>query len=679
MIRGIQSMAALATMLWAAVALAAEPFVLVVMDPLSKPLSCDCVRGYAQRDYNLLATHLETTLQRPVKVVWFESLEKALQETAGRADLVIGKHSVVLADAKVTGKKLQPLMQLTGKQGTVTQRGLIVVRRDDPATELKDLQGYRLLLGPAEAEEKSSAAIQSLAAAGVENSAPRETFGACSEAAAALLKLPPDVKAAAVISSYAQPLLEGCGSIKKDDLRVVGETAEVPFVTAFVSQELSEQRVAELREALLLVSTKVELLNGLETLLGFLPWEEASATNAGEKKKDEHQLRSLTELAASNRWPQFRGAARDGRVAWLPDRLPDADHDLLWSVTLPSDGVGGVMVAESIVVVSGRDALDQRDLFLGLDLASGESKWEYQYPADAKLDYGNSPRATPTFAHGVLVTLGATGIVSGLDLASGVPLWTVDLTTRFNVPLPTWGFSGSPLVVGELVIIQVAEDPSLVALDLYSGAVKWQVSEKLEAATYASLMLLPDGEQLTGVGKQRYFIRRIHDGALVCSAMPAYGGDFGVPSPVIVPGGIVFSSENNGIQLFSWHPPPAAPQSIVHDLLLPDTHTPVAVGNRLLVAHQGVHCLDIDGGLQELWRVEGAAPHGYASIIATDSRAVIVSESGQLTLLGIDGAAPQVLDQRQLSDKKIKLLAHPAIDRDKWIIRVGYEVRCYRL
>ncbi len=87
-----------ATTLWAA-----EPFVLVVMDPLSKPLSCDCVRGYAQREYKLLADHLESSLGKEVKVVWYESLAEALDETAGRADLVIGKHSVVLADEKATG------------------------------------------------------------------------------------------------------------------------------------------------------------------------------------------------------------------------------------------------------------------------------------------------------------------------------------------------------------------------------------------------------------------------------------------------------------------------------------------------------------------------------------------------------------------------------------------------
>lgn len=251
-----------------------EPLVLVVMDPLSKPLSCDCVQGYAQREYKLLAAHLESELGRKVKVVWFESLAEALKETGGKADLVIGKHSVVLADEQATSHGLRPLARLTDKNGEVTQKGLIVVRGDDPAQMLAELAGYRVLLGPTDAEEKSSAAEAALKKAGVTLAGKRERFGACSEAAAALLELPQDVQAAAVISSYAEPLLEGCGSINKGDLRVVGETAPVSFITAFADDQMTGQERQRLLAALVVAGTKPEVLIGMETLAGFIPWED---------------------------------------------------------------------------------------------------------------------------------------------------------------------------------------------------------------------------------------------------------------------------------------------------------------------------------------------------------------------------------------------------------------------
>jgi len=281
----IRSLVAVVGLLVCCVAVGADPFVLVVMDPLSKPLACDCVRGYAQRDYDLLAAHLEQNLDRPVKVVWFESLAKALEETDGQADLVVGKHSVVLADAKSTGQALKPIMRLTDKKGSVTQTGLIVVRKADQAKQLSDLTGYRILFGPEEAEEKSSAAEAVLRADGVDLPEKRECHGACSEATTALMELPSDVNAAAVISSYAQPLLEGCGSIKKGDLRVVGETRPVPFVTAFVNKGLDSKTEQQVTLALVMVTTKAELLIGLETLVGFVPWKQADADAQVAKKK----------------------------------------------------------------------------------------------------------------------------------------------------------------------------------------------------------------------------------------------------------------------------------------------------------------------------------------------------------------------------------------------------------
>ena len=55
---------------------------LVVMDPLAAPLSCPCVEGYAQRQYDKLADYLAERLGRPVHVTFAESFEKALEKEA---------------------------------------------------------------------------------------------------------------------------------------------------------------------------------------------------------------------------------------------------------------------------------------------------------------------------------------------------------------------------------------------------------------------------------------------------------------------------------------------------------------------------------------------------------------------------------------------------------------------
>jgi ABC-type phosphate/phosphonate transport system substrate-binding protein len=245
----------------------------VVMDPLSAPLSCDCVKGYAQRKYEKLGDHLAKTLARPVKVTWAESLVKAVKETGGLAQLVIGKHSVVLHDAAKLQRKMEPIAALSGAEGETTQTGLLVVRTSDPAKGAGDLAGYRIFFGPEDCDEKSAVIVDLLKAHNLPVPTEKETCPACSNAAAKLMELKADDKAVAVISSYAERLLEGCGTVKKGDLRVIARSKPVPFITAFADASLSTAEQETIKTALLAVAEQVELLEALETEAGFVPYE----------------------------------------------------------------------------------------------------------------------------------------------------------------------------------------------------------------------------------------------------------------------------------------------------------------------------------------------------------------------------------------------------------------------
>lgn len=244
---------------------------LVVMDPLAKELSCPCVQGYAQRDYTKLAQYLESKLGLPVRVSFSESLLKAMKGDAeGRVDVVIGKRSVVEYDAKRAKLDVSYVGSLTGKDGATTQYGMIVVRTADRATTVADLAGYKIYFGPEESSEKHAAAIALLKANGVELPAQLETVAGCEEGAAAILEMSSDEKGAAVISSYARPLLEGCGTVPKGAIRVVAETKPVPFVTAFVADHMPPERRRQIKAALLALDEQPELKFALETKRGFV-------------------------------------------------------------------------------------------------------------------------------------------------------------------------------------------------------------------------------------------------------------------------------------------------------------------------------------------------------------------------------------------------------------------------
>jgi len=263
-----------------------KPFFLVVMDPLSDKLACDCVEGYAQRKYQHLARHLSGSLDRPVTIAWAQSISAALEEVSQKPDLIIGKHSVVLSDAKGHKLKLRPIASLTDQQGKTTQTGLLAVRSEDPAQTMLDLEGYRFFFGPKDSDEKNAAPKKLLKEFGITIPEKEEISGACSEATTKLMELPKGTKAVAIVSSYAKPLLEGCGSVNKGDLRVIGETGTVRFITAFVNTKtVSKDDAKALTKALLEVKKQKPLLKHLETKSGFVAFKKKAKTGSSSEKK----------------------------------------------------------------------------------------------------------------------------------------------------------------------------------------------------------------------------------------------------------------------------------------------------------------------------------------------------------------------------------------------------------
>ena len=63
-----------------------------------------------------------------------------------------------------------------------------------------------------------------------------------------------------------------------------------------------------------------------------------------------------------------------------------------------------------------------------------------------------------------------------LDAATGKPVWQKNLATETEMPLPDWGFAGSPLVQGDLVFLTIGQRG--MAVNKATGEVKWKSEPK---------------------------------------------------------------------------------------------------------------------------------------------------------------------------------------------------------
>lgn len=647
-----------------------EPLVIVVMDPLAAQLSCPCVKGYAQRDYDALAAHLRQALGRPVRLGFGESLAAGLEAAkADRADVVIGKDSVVRADAAKRGATLVAAWSLTDAAGSTETRGLFVVPADDSAQSLDELIDYAVYVGRPEHVEKHARALDALRTAGLPDPFDTHEFGSCSDAAATMLEADQPAAIVAVVSAYAKPLLEGCGTVPRDALRVLGETEPVRFITAFVDESLDLATRDAIRDALRAVADDEALLRKLESSRGFVP------------------------LSADEGWTGWRGPERTGRAAWLPDQLPKKPT-IVWSRPLARSGLGGIAATRTHVVFGDRDDTDERDMFRCFDAETGDLVWEVGYDAPGDLDYGNSPRATPLIHNGRVTLLGAMGDLHCVKLTTGETLWKRHLVRDFVVPqsaVSAWGYCSSPLIVDDrLVVSPGAADAAVVALDPVTGEELWRASGR--PAGYGSFVAAEVGGRRLVIGFDAESLGgwEVATGRRIWEWKPPMGGGFNVPTPLLlpgIPGGVLVSNETDGTLLFSFKDDgglSAEPSASSRDLTA-EMVTPVAVGRHVIGIQDRLVALDAGDALRTLATLEEPSLATYAAIIAGPDNVLTVGNGGLLALYDVAeggcrlNSTTTVLPADESSDARRPVYSHPAIVGTRLYIRGSHDLVCVDL
>lgn len=645
----------------------ADPLRIVVMDPLCDRLACDCVPGYAQRNYASLGAYLEEQLARPVTLAYGENLRDVLRLNPGRVDLIVGKASVVSFDAADVNEPVRSIARLTDREGATDLRGLFVVRPEDPAREIADLKERAILLGPPYDEETHGAAVAALAAHGVRMPKPPETASSANSAALAVVEKEVD---AAVISSYALPLLVGCGTIDEGALRVIGETAGVPFVTVFATAKVSPAAEQQIVDAFFSVKGDPELLRQMESKTGFVRPEAARPA-----AKETAVAPSVIE------WTDWRGPNRAAISRCVPTELPTQPR-FLWRRVLTGVGLSGIAATKDYVIVADKNEQKDQDIWRCLRADTGEELWTIAYAAAGEMEFTNAPRAAPVIHGNIVLLFSAFGDLHCVSLESRRILWRRNLIEDFDAELPGWGTCSTPLIVDEKVIVNPGgKDASVVALGLYAGELLWATPG--EPAAYASFIVGTFGgvRQIVGYDAISLGGWDPNTGRRLWTLLPEIEGDFNVPTPINIDGRLLVTTENNGTRLYAFdatgqiRPAPVAENAD----LAPDTSTPVVIDDLVFGCFQGLYCLDAKNGLKTRYAVEDVeAFDDYAAFLAGNSHVLVVTVEGALILLKASPSQFTLVSRLELF-KDTEVWSHPALLGNRLYIRSMNEIACLLL
>jgi outer membrane protein assembly factor BamB len=378
-------------------------------------------------------------------------------------------------------------------------------------------------------------------------------------------------------------------------------------------------------------------------------------------------------------WPGFRGARRDGVVRNL--RIATD-----WSASPPVElwrrpiGPGWSSFAVDGDLIYTQEQRGDDEIVAAYHLSSGKPAWRHR---DAARFYesngGPGPRGTPTLGGGRVYAFGGTGLLNVLDGTTGALVWSRNVAADTRVAVPQWGFSSSPLIIDDLVI--VAAEGTVAAYDLTTGASRW--TGPAGGFSYSSPHLVtldgvPQVVMVSGTGAVSFapatgqILWRVDagGGAIVQPAMTA-DGDVLIGS-LSTTGGLGIRRVGVAHQADTW----TTAERWLSTGLKPYFND--------FVVHHG-HAYGFDGSIlssidladgSRKWK-GGRYGGGQLVLIADQDVLLVISDEGELAL--VSATPDEFKELARFKAIEGKTWNHPVVVRDTLLVRNGEEMAAFRL
>jgi len=330
-------------------------------------------------------------------------------------------------------------------------------------------------------------------------------------------------------------------------------------------------------------------------------------------------------------WPQWRGPNRDGisSETGLLSSWPSGGPKVLWKTTGLGIGYSSFSIVGGRMYTQGQRG--KQEFVLALDVKTGNKLWETVTSRDFENDRGSGPRGTPTFDNGKLYAMTGEGTVVCLDAATGKIVWQIDSVKKFGGSIPHWGYSESPLIDGDRVIVMPGgRGASLVSLDKKTGEVQWKTGD--DHAGYSSAILADVGgaKQVVVLSGQSAFGVQESTGELLWRYGKVANNVANIATPIYHDGEVFLSSAyDTGCALLKLNPKGMQEVYFNRDMMNHYSSSILLDGVLYGYSNALLTAMDLKTGKQ-LWRNRSV---GKGSVTYADKHLYALGEDGMVGLI----------------------------------------------
>jgi outer membrane protein assembly factor BamB len=289
----------------------------------------------------------------------------------------------------------------------------------------------------------------------------------------------------------------------------------------------------------------------------------------------------------------------------------------------------------------------ETDDVYALDAETGKELWKYSYPCSSKDPNGfPGPRCTPTVDGDRVYTVSRNGHLFCLNFSDGKVLWQKDYQKDYGAKVPQWGFSTSPLVEKEMLIVETgAPGAAAIALDKKTGKEIWKIGDDKVAYSSPVAFTFQKQRSLAFFTASGIVGRSAKDGHELWRHDWKTSYDVNAATPIISGDKVFISSGyNTGCALiqFSVNPPVVVWQS---KAMRNHVNSCVLVNGFLYgFDEKDLKCVEMATG-NVRW---SESSFGKGSLIFADGKLIIYSDNGRLATAEANAAAYKEISSAQV-------------------------------